>query len=52
MGLIVRGIPVVIGLIIWNKTGNIIIGHGAGIGSERHVRRIERQRLKNTRKRQ
>ena len=26
MGLIVRGIPVVIGLIIWNKTGNIIIG--------------------------
>ena len=26
MGLIVRGIPVVIGFIIWKKTGNIIIG--------------------------
>ena len=26
MGLIVRAIPVIIGLIIWRKTGNIIIG--------------------------
>ena len=26
MGLIVRGIPVVIGCVIWNKTGNIILG--------------------------
>ena len=26
MGIIVRGIPVFIGWVIWRKTGNIIIG--------------------------